>query len=205
MNFAGVWKAPCIFFCRNNGWAISTPSATADRGQDVRRQGASPTACPGIRVDGNDLLAVIAGRCSEAVARARAGEGPTLIEALTYRSRRPLARRTIPAVYRDPEGARDLGEEGSDRALAPLPASTRGLWTEALRRSSSDVNQEITDALGARSSTPRARPPPVETMFDDVYARAAAGTCASSSARAAWRSRAPRTRSHGGQLSRCPS
>src|SRR5206468_805571 len=59
MNFAGVYKAPCIFFCRNNGWAISTSLSrqTASRSIAVK---ALAYGMPGIRVDGNDLLAVIA-------------------------------------------------------------------------------------------------------------------------------------------------
>ena len=83
MNFAGVFKAPVVFVIQNNQWAISVP---------LKRQTASPTLAikalaygfPGIRVDGNDVLAVYS-VVSEAVERARVGGGPTLIEAVTYR------------------------------------------------------------------------------------------------------------------------
>ncbi|MGQ0536888.1 MAG: thiamine pyrophosphate-dependent dehydrogenase E1 component subunit alpha [Methanobacteriota archaeon] len=83
MNFAGVWKAPVVFLCQNNQWAISVP---------LKHQTASPTFAqkaeaygfPGVRVDGNDVLAVYA-KAKEAVDHARAGKGPTLIEAVTYR------------------------------------------------------------------------------------------------------------------------
>jgi 2-oxoisovalerate dehydrogenase E1 component len=81
-NFAGVFGAPVILLCQNNGWAISVP---------VGEQTAAPIAAraegygfPGIRVDGNDVLAVFAAT-RRALERARAGEGPTLIEAMTYR------------------------------------------------------------------------------------------------------------------------
>ena len=81
-NLAAVFAAPVILFCQNNGWAISVPS---------NRQFAAPIAdraagygMPGVRVDGNDVLAVYA-VTHQAVERARAGEGPTLIEAVTYR------------------------------------------------------------------------------------------------------------------------
>ena len=81
-NLAAVFGAPAILFCQNNGWAISVPS---------HRQFTAPIAdraagygMPGVRVDGNDVLAVYA-VTREAVRRARAGEGPTLIEAVTYR------------------------------------------------------------------------------------------------------------------------
>ena len=83
MNFAGVWKAPVVFLCQNNGWAISCPveGQTASAGFAVKAQA---YGMPGVTVDGNDLLAVRKA-VSEAVANARAGGGPTLIEARTYR------------------------------------------------------------------------------------------------------------------------
>src|SRR4029077_10704183 len=83
MNFAGVWKAPVIFLCQNNGWAISCPSEeqTASETFAIKAQA---YGMPGVRVDGNDLLAV---RQSvlEAADRARSGKGPTLLEAGTSR------------------------------------------------------------------------------------------------------------------------
>src|SRR4029453_11675073 len=83
MNFAGVWKSPVVFLCQNNGWAISCPSEeqTASESYAIK---AVAYGMPGVIVDGNDLLAVRKA-VSEAVARARAGNGPTLIEARTYR------------------------------------------------------------------------------------------------------------------------
>jgi pyruvate dehydrogenase E1 component alpha subunit len=83
LNFAAVFKAPCVFYVQNNQWAISVP---------VSRQSAAPSLAhkaigygmPGIRVDGNDPLACFA-VMAEAAKRARAGDGPTLIEAVTYR------------------------------------------------------------------------------------------------------------------------
>jgi pyruvate dehydrogenase E1 component alpha subunit len=81
-NLAGVLRVPAILFCQNNGWAISVP---------LREQAAAPIAAraagygfPGVRVDGNDALAVYA-VTKAAVELARAGDGPTLIEAVTYR------------------------------------------------------------------------------------------------------------------------
>ncbi len=81
-NLAAVFEAPVVLFCQNNGWAISVP---------FEQQAIAPVASraegygmPGVRVDGNDVLAVFAATTA-AVERARAGEGPTLIEAVTYR------------------------------------------------------------------------------------------------------------------------
>lgn len=81
-NFAGVFRAPVIFFCQNNGWAISVPLQRQTAGEIWRR--AEGFGFPGLRVDGNDPEAVYRAT-SQAAARARAGGGPTLIEALTHR------------------------------------------------------------------------------------------------------------------------
>src|SRR5215468_7933055 len=99
-NFAGVMRAPLILFCSNNQWAISTPLAS---------QTAAPTLAdkaigygmPSVRVDGTDVLAVYEAT-REAVTRARSGDGPTFIEAVTYRSA-PHATADDPSAYIDHE------------------------------------------------------------------------------------------------------
>jgi pyruvate dehydrogenase E1 component alpha subunit len=83
MNFAGVLKAPCVFVCQNNQWAISVPVARQTAAQTLAQK-AVAYGFSGIRVDGNDVFAVYAAT-KEALERARAGKGPTLIECLTYR------------------------------------------------------------------------------------------------------------------------
>jgi 2-oxoisovalerate dehydrogenase E1 component alpha subunit len=83
MNLAAVHQAPCLFVVQNNGWAISTPSTDQYRSPTLAARAAG-YGMAGVRVDGNDVAAchlVIA----EAAARARRGEGPTLVEAVTYR------------------------------------------------------------------------------------------------------------------------
>jgi pyruvate dehydrogenase E1 component subunit alpha len=82
-NLAGVMKAPIIFLCQNNGWAIST-TVEHQTASETLAQKAIAYGFPGIQCDGNDLFAVYA-TLREAVERARRGEGPTLVEALTYR------------------------------------------------------------------------------------------------------------------------
>src|ERR687897_3139620 len=97
-TFAGVMKAPVVLFCNNNQWAISTP---------LSKQTAAPTLAdkaigygiPALRVDGGDVLAVYEAT-RDAVARARAGDGPTFIEAVTYRSA-PHATADDPSAYID--------------------------------------------------------------------------------------------------------
>jgi pyruvate dehydrogenase E1 component alpha subunit len=81
-NLAAVFRAPTVLFCQNNGWAISVPSSEQFVAPIAAR--AAGYGMPGVRVDGNDVLAVYA-VTRDAVERARAGEGPTLIEAVTYR------------------------------------------------------------------------------------------------------------------------
>src|SRR6184192_3921889 len=83
MNFAGVWHVPVVFVCQNNQWAISVPIKKQTHSRTLAQK-ASAYGFPGIQVDGNDVLAVYAAS-REAVDRARAGDGPTLIECVTYR------------------------------------------------------------------------------------------------------------------------
>ncbi len=82
-NFAGVWHVPVVFLCQNNQWAISVPVKKQTNSRTIAQK-AIAYGFPGIQVDGNDVLAVYAAS-REAVDRARAGEGPTLIECVTYR------------------------------------------------------------------------------------------------------------------------
>ena len=106
-TFAGVMKAPVILFCNNNQWAISTP---------LSKQTAAPTLAdkaigygiPGVRVDGGDVLAVYEAT-RDAVLRARAGDGPTFIEAVSYRAA-PHATADDPSLYIDPERVEEQRE-----------------------------------------------------------------------------------------------
>ena len=83
LNMAGLWKLPVIFVCENNGYGISVPQWQSTAVQDISVRAAGYDM-PGVTVDGNDVLTV-GGAFSEAVKRARSGEGPTLIECKTYR------------------------------------------------------------------------------------------------------------------------
>src|SRR5437762_2168556 len=98
-NFAAVMRAPVVLLCNNNQWAISTPlSAQTRAGALVDK--AQGYGMPGVRVDGGDVLAVYEAT-SEAIARARAGQGPTFVEAVTYRCA-PHATADDPSAYIDP-------------------------------------------------------------------------------------------------------
>src|SRR2546430_1555070 len=99
-NFAGVAGAPLILFCNNNGWAISTPVEAQTRAETLADK-AVGYGMPGVRVDGADVLAVYEAT-REAVLRARAGQGPTFVEAVTYRAA-PHATADDPRAYIDLE------------------------------------------------------------------------------------------------------
>ncbi|MBX3181290.1 MAG: pyruvate dehydrogenase (acetyl-transferring) E1 component subunit alpha [Polyangiaceae bacterium] len=163
MNFAGVFRTPCVFFCRNNGWAISVPVERQTASQTFAEKGIA-YGVPGVRVDGNDLFAVV-GVTRRAAERCLAGEGPTLIEALTYRmgghstsddpNRYRAADEVKPWVERDPiERVRRYLE---------LAGAWDGDREEALREA---VDQEFREAVKLAESTPA---PELSTLFDDVY------------------------------------
>jgi pyruvate dehydrogenase E1 component alpha subunit len=163
MNFAGVWKAPCVFLCRNNGWAISVPREKQTAAKTFASK-AIGYGMPGIRVDGNDILAVLQ-VAQEAIDRARAGEGPTLIEALTYRVQGHSSS-DDPSVYRNPDEPVEWEKRDPLKRMRTY-LQTRDLWSEAAEKElAARYNQEITDALAAADHTGA---PPVDSMFDDVY------------------------------------
>jgi pyruvate dehydrogenase E1 component alpha subunit len=163
MNFAGVFRAPVVFICRNNGWAISVPRERQTAAKTFASK-AIGYGMPGVRVDGNDILAVIQ-TATEAVERARAGDGPTFLEVLTYR-REGHSSSDDPSVYRDPKEP----ETWSPRD--PLHRF-RGylqhvdIWSEKLEQEMSEAHEEaITRAV---KRTEELGPPPVPSVFDDVY------------------------------------
>jgi TPP-dependent pyruvate/acetoin dehydrogenase alpha subunit len=164
MNFAGVWKAPVIFLCQNNGYAISCPSheQTASESYAIKAEG---YGMPGLKVDGNDLFAVRKATV-EAVARARAGEGPTLIEAETFRmgghSTADDPTRYVPAEEFEKWAKRDPIER-FERYL-----ERAGLWTAELRKETlAEAHAEINAAAKEAEKTPK---PGLETIFSDVFA-----------------------------------
>jgi len=163
MNFAGVWKAPVVFLLQNNGYAISCPAdqQTASDGYAIK---AKAYGMPGVTVDGNDLLAVHA-VVSEAVERARAGGGPTLIESVTFRmgghSTSDDPTKYVPKELLDEWAAKDPIRR-FERYL-----EGRGLWTEALRdQLTSEARDETNAAAREAEAVPR---PALETIFSDVY------------------------------------
>ncbi len=168
VNLAGVWEVPAVLFCQNNGWAISVPTSQQTRGEIWRR--ADGYGIPGVRVDGNDVLAVYA-VTRDAVARARAGEGATLIEALTYR---------IGAHSTADEASRYRDEDEVEAARAADPIERYATWMRTAGHAddafvaSCEAEAEAF-ALHVRAGVVATEPPPPEWMFDWVYAEPPGG------------------------------
>jgi len=153
MNFAGVWKTPTVFVCANNLYAISVPYHKQTASETIAQK-ADAYGFPGVRVDGMDPVAVyLATR--EAVERARRGEGPTLIEAMTYRYG-PHATADDPTLYRtDDEVAEWRKKDPIDRMRRFL--ENRDLLDE---REVEKVAMEVTDAVNGAIAEIEARPLP---------------------------------------------
>ncbi len=151
MNFAGVFRTPTVFLCQNNQYAISLARAEQTRSETIAQKG-DAYGVPGVQVDGNDLMAVYAAS-KRAVARARSGEGPTLIEAVTYR----LGPHT---TADDPARYRDSAEESRWRARDPLERVRRyleaaGAWDEAWQKQiEAEEAAEMERAVQAAESLP---------------------------------------------------
>jgi TPP-dependent pyruvate/acetoin dehydrogenase alpha subunit len=159
-----VMKAPVILFCNNNHWAISTP---------VSQQTAAPTLAdkangygiPGVRVDGGDVLAVYEAT-REAAARARAGDGPTFIEAVTYRAA-PHATADDPSLYVDEER---VEEERENECVGRFERYLRraGVLTDA---QAAEIREEALGLLRAGIAEAEAEPPAdVGLVFEHAYA-----------------------------------
>ena len=163
VNFAAVYHAPVIFLCVNNGWAVTTPAA-AQSASETFAVKALAYGIPGVRVDGSDVLALHAAT-REAAARARRGEGPTLIEAVTYRLG-GYDTSDDPTSYRDAASLKaGTAKEPLLRFRAYLLAT--GVLTEAQEKKlDEELEQKLHDAIEAEADV---GPPDVHTMIEDVY------------------------------------
>jgi len=164
LNFAGVFGAPVVFLCQNNQWAISCPSEKQTMSESYAVKGEA-YGIPGVRVDGNDMLAVY-GAVTEAVARARAGEGPTLVEAVTFRmgghSTSDDPTRYIEAsVFKEWEK-----KDPMTRFRAFLIAEGHMSEDEALKI----VKDSEAAMLAAAAAAEAKKRPGLATIFSDVYA-----------------------------------
>jgi len=161
LNMAALWALPCVFVCENNLYAEMTPIAEEASVARLADRGCA-YGIPGVTVDGNDVEAVYE-VTAQAVARARAGGGPTLVEALTYR--------LTGHMFGDPQAYRPADEVASWRARDPLLVARQRLAARGVRPETlSRIDAEVEAALEAAVAFARRSPePPAEEAMRDVY------------------------------------
>lgn len=163
INMATIWDLPVLFVCENNMYATEVPFATVSRNTSVAER-AAPYGLPSISVDGNDVAAVHQA-AGEAVRRARAGEGPTLLECKTYRTRGHA------------EGMRDVGYRTADeveswKAYSPITRLRSYLLAEEMAseeecaRIEAEVEAEVEEARQFAVASPYPDP---ASVLDHVY------------------------------------
>ena len=154
LNFAGVFRLPVVFVLENNGFAEMTPTSRHFAGKDFACR-AEGYGFPGVRVDGNDVFAVY-DAVQAAITRARAGDGPTLVECVTYRMRGHCENNPVGTC-------RDMAEVEAWRARDPIPKMrndlrSRGVLSDALVATiDTEVGAEIEDAISVRRREPLTR------------------------------------------------
>jgi pyruvate dehydrogenase E1 component alpha subunit/2-oxoisovalerate dehydrogenase E1 component alpha subunit len=163
LNFAQVFRVPCVFICQNNQWAISTPAARQTNAHTFADR-ALAYSMPSERLDGNDVCALYTA-FGRAVERARSGLGPTFLECLTYRVG-PHSTSDDPTLYRtEAEVAEWRLRDPILRLKAQLEAQA-ALTEEQARDVERELNAELDAALLQAEAEP---PPPRASLFDDVY------------------------------------
>jgi 2-oxoisovalerate dehydrogenase E1 component len=165
MNLAAVWRLPIVFLCENNQYALSTASTRTTAGESIAGRAAA-YGIPGVRIDGNDVLAVYEA-VRAAVERARRGDGPSLVEALTYRWGGHSMRANLPD-YRTREEEREWMERDPvARFRHELVDTRRATTLMRLKELEESVEAELDHAVefGRASAEPT-----VELMEASVYA-----------------------------------
>ena len=165
MNLSALWKLPVVWVCENNAWAGMTPVSLGTAVADIADMAGS-YAIPGRSVDGNDVLAVYQAT-DEAVARARAGEGPSLIELKTYRIREFAEAGPFPTGFRDPREIEAWQRRDPiDRFRSQL--LERGVLTEGLVE---EIAREAeAEMRAAEKFAEESEFPEPEDAFTDLYA-----------------------------------
>ena len=164
LNLAAVWKLPVLFVCENNQYALSTSYRNTTAVSQVSNRAAS-YEIPGITVDGNDGVEVYL-VLREAVDRARAGDGPTLIEAMTYRH----GQHSLRVNLRDPRPEDELESWLERDPIARMEkrlSAEGGFSADQFDETTQAVDDEIETAVTYGRESPE---PPVQAMLDAVYA-----------------------------------
>lgn len=167
LNVAMLWKLPVIFVCENNGFSEFSPSSTVTAGRIVDR--AAPYGAAHEAVDGNDLIAVW--RCaSRAIRRARAGEGPTLIEARTYRQRGHVEAEAsfLGSKYRSDEEVAQWIERDPIPAFAKRVLEAEQATQADLDAVEQEITAEVAEAVAFAESSPY--PDPTNQTVNYMFA-----------------------------------
>lgn len=165
LNFAGVFEAPVVFVCQNNQWAISTPVSKQTRSATLAQK-AVAYGIKGVQVDGNDIFAVYQA-ASEAVSRARNGQGATFIECMTYRL-------SMHTTADDPKRYRNENEVEQWKAKDPLVRFQKYLTEkkildeDQIEKIETQVLTEIQEAVRQAEEQMKLLTDPLK-MFDHVY------------------------------------
>jgi acetoin:2,6-dichlorophenolindophenol oxidoreductase subunit alpha len=162
LNLASIWKLPAIFVCENNLYGEYSPIATTTPIERLADR-ADAYAMAKARVDGNDVTAMHAAAAG-AAERARAGGGPTLIEAMTYRQKGHS--RSDPAAYR-PEGELEHWLARDPIALHERALQAAGVEPDRLEAIRAEATRAVSDALTRARAWPE---PGLDTRFEDVWA-----------------------------------
>jgi 2-oxoisovalerate dehydrogenase E1 component alpha subunit len=163
MNFAGVFQAPCVFLLRNNGWAISVSAEQQTHSRTYADKGIA-YGVPGVRCDGNDALAVYS-VTRAAVERALRGEGPTLIELVTYRAGAHSSS-DDPTAYRDTAEVEEQMRRDPLRRLRAYLERHRALSAGDQIALEERVQAELSACIERAEA---ASTPSIASMFEDVY------------------------------------
>ena len=163
VNLAALWRAPAVFVCENNRWASTTAQAVSTAGGSIAQRAAG-YGIPGVTVDGNEVLAVVEA-VGEAVARARRGDGPSLVEAQTIR--------WLGHYEGDPQLYRGKDEVAEGRGRDPVGRLRQVLEERNLldaahaARIEAAVKGEIDDAVAFAEASPL---PDARAAFEDLFA-----------------------------------
>jgi pyruvate dehydrogenase E1 component alpha subunit len=164
LNIAALWKLPMVYVCENNLYATNTPSSMTLAITDIASRAAG-YGIPGTVVDGNDVLAVHQA-AQIAVARARAGDGPSLIECKTYRWRPHSEKKSIPDLR--PKEEIESWHKRDPIALLARRLTEQGEFSdETMRSIEADIARQIEEAVAFAEASPQPRP---EQALEDIYA-----------------------------------
>ena len=164
LNLAAIWKLPVIFFCENNRYAISTSVAKSHGQPDIAKRAAG-YGIPGVIVDGQVAEAVY-DVTQTAVARARSGAGPTLIEAKTYRFDEHCRNLNVPIPYRTASELEEYKTQQDPIVLYEAVLRSRGVPENAIRSVEREVIEAVADAMKFANESPL---PELARVYDYMF------------------------------------